>query len=1398
MGLHVGIIIDKDSENEISNCIYAGCDKGIAAWGYNIKTRNHLFYYTNNGIYVNSTTTDKTHEFYNLTCDKATGGNGIYLYAWSQDTIKIYDTLFSNLNYGIKYDSPAGTLNPDYCRFFNVTTKVSGSSSIGAHSVELTNTPYNTTTASWSDRWFLDQSKTGTNGCVNAGSRDAYTGCMSKHTTNYSNKYTDTGNLDIGYHYFIFTDATDTDEMNDHWEAPGANNAGDPDDDPDLDMLTNLEEYENGTNPHDHDTDGDGLVDGWEVHYGLNVFEDDGSDDPDEDNWTNLQEQAANTNPFNADTNANQIPDPSDPDPNGDALSLLGFYPPIGQVTPTAVSDPHIWVYGVTDKDLLRTRVCVNYEEEARVPAKVSFNSFKVDVPLDTGLNELRATIWDCSGIETVDHKIATRKALVLYEPDVTVTWENIVPKDYSIFDNRPTSASGHVSVEANQQSGKQVEILGVEIYLNNVIILCDDPPSNPVTNMDFSTAGTQPQLVNGVNFWTFAAIIKITKDGNSFETRYLHEPITVFYHKTILSNDTDWCTPEGSWGPSDHYRIRQQRFNTGWYSSSPFSNWTDSGKHIRKKDFMLFEPEDLENDIPPELAGEWTYTDSTYMPLSDNFYSSTDFDCRLYDSSWNLLERNYFLGNTSLIFKTQPVPYEISNPEYIIRISNLEFAPPYEWWAWYAPDPKIYSIQGYPIKSIGINRYVRASGINSNHDYPLTSASPSLYYIDVWPPNGIEEELGTYFCFNLDSVEVFYVYINDIYYQETAIKNSLPAGAAAQLSAKISPPLGEGEHLEWQLITPNAPATLSSDGYLAVKPANDQLWASQNIWTIEIKAAYKWPTSVNCAEVISDTKTITLSKNAIQVFAFIDKDLWIGEEAPVYAVLYDSTNGLVLSAERYSIAWQSEDDPTGQNPPSDDPDEAPEIPSSLFGIRHCLSYPDVSWLYTGAIETEHIGLAWVRAVIHDSQTSNNYASPWQLVSISGVDIDIAGADDSDQGFAGVNDDDDNRSATSDLSENSVSGEDNLVEIILRKPLNVEYAPEMTLTISQGSTRIKVWRQATKGTQITFNGTDNKFSFSALPISLYVEGIGVSSALWDSVLTFTSSDSRGGSDEVKFTVIDADITKPAGSLDAASNPSASWLTPSSSSCYHFDFQGVTSDSPGKYDLNIEGQILPSDIGLAFDWTLDPAVGTLTNITTATPTHAAPANLGEGILTLRIKYNGNLTGVKDEKKVKIYQDHLDRDHATFPLGNDCGQKSTPDLHPWSFRNFNVNINMPWRWNCHGSTNHACEGSGIGSSGDVSETIKGWEHTRYEHPINWNNVVAELDRGDVIAFYDGLFIQHSHTCIGGSSMFGANNEAISGEETWIWDECTSEDWWNTAGFNNPPLPDCTHLIIYNRPE
>lgn len=60
----------------------------------------------------------------------------------------------------------------------------------------------------------------------------------------------------------------DGDTLPDNWEVShfGTSTAGEADD-PDHDGLTNLQEFDRGTNPMNPDTDGDGVNDGLEVHY---------------------------------------------------------------------------------------------------------------------------------------------------------------------------------------------------------------------------------------------------------------------------------------------------------------------------------------------------------------------------------------------------------------------------------------------------------------------------------------------------------------------------------------------------------------------------------------------------------------------------------------------------------------------------------------------------------------------------------------------------------------------------------------------------------------------------------------------------------------------------------------------------------------------------------------------------------------------------------------------------------------------------------------------------------------------------------------------------------------------------------------------------------------------------
>lgn len=131
------------------------------------------------------------------------------------------------------------------------------------------------------------------------------------------------------------TPDTDGDGMYDRWERVNGLNAKDPSDaglDPDLDGVTNLNEFLMGTDPQGGDSDGDGLTDGlelsigtstsnpdtdmdglpdgWEYYNQLNPLDiTDAANDPDFDTLTNLHEFTLGTSPINDDSDGDALLD---------------------------------------------------------------------------------------------------------------------------------------------------------------------------------------------------------------------------------------------------------------------------------------------------------------------------------------------------------------------------------------------------------------------------------------------------------------------------------------------------------------------------------------------------------------------------------------------------------------------------------------------------------------------------------------------------------------------------------------------------------------------------------------------------------------------------------------------------------------------------------------------------------------------------------------------------------------------------------------------------------------------------------------------------------------------------------------------------------------------------------
>jgi alpha-tubulin suppressor-like RCC1 family protein len=176
---------------------------------------------------------------------------------------------------------------------------------------------------------------------------------------------------------------TDGDSLPDAWEREHFGDLSQtPGGDPDGDGLTNLGEYNAGSDPNHPDSDGDGLLDGYEVHTsltdpanpdtdgdgmpdgwelanGLNPLLDDALGDPDFDGLVNREEYLFGTNPFNPDSNGNGFldgwefadfdgdglrngldPDPYNPDTDGDGFLDGADFDPLNPAVKLPPPDP--------------------------------------------------------------------------------------------------------------------------------------------------------------------------------------------------------------------------------------------------------------------------------------------------------------------------------------------------------------------------------------------------------------------------------------------------------------------------------------------------------------------------------------------------------------------------------------------------------------------------------------------------------------------------------------------------------------------------------------------------------------------------------------------------------------------------------------------------------------------------------------------------------------------------------------------------------------------------------------------------------------------------------------------------------------------------------------------------
>ena len=195
---------------------------------------------------------------------------------------------------------------------------------------------------------------------------------------------------------------SDNDGMPDSWENTYTLNPNDPADaghDPDQDGLTNLREYQLGTNPRDPDTDHDGLPDGWEVANRLDPLNAaDAGQDLDGDGLTNLQEYQHGTNPYHPDTDGDGVNDGTEVAQGQDPLNPQFFTVALDPSARTVTVGETVRVQ-ITVQNRFRQADTFTVSVSGLNPAWVGLSRTSLRlIPGESGVVDLQVTIpADCA-----------------------------------------------------------------------------------------------------------------------------------------------------------------------------------------------------------------------------------------------------------------------------------------------------------------------------------------------------------------------------------------------------------------------------------------------------------------------------------------------------------------------------------------------------------------------------------------------------------------------------------------------------------------------------------------------------------------------------------------------------------------------------------------------------------------------------------------------------------------------------------------------------------------------------------------------------------------------------------------------------------------------------------------
>ncbi len=238
--------------------------------------------------------------------------------------------------------------------------------------------------------------------------------------------------------------------------------------------------------PITRDTDGDGILDGFEVRHGLNEWFDDAALDTDGDGATHLDEFTAGTDPNLADTDGDGVDDPDDPAP----LERWSH-------APAAVAPRRIW--GVPGEPILLDgsgsgdpqgqALTYDWQLEAApsTSALVDVNSATSAIasltPDVAGTYVARLTVSDGSGLDSVEVTVRINDAVIV--PDDAATIQEAIEQ---------STASKGVAVRPGRYEGAlatDIEDLTLFGLGDPSEVLIDGNGSGPVL-----TVGNSKELV--------------------------------------------------------------------------------------------------------------------------------------------------------------------------------------------------------------------------------------------------------------------------------------------------------------------------------------------------------------------------------------------------------------------------------------------------------------------------------------------------------------------------------------------------------------------------------------------------------------------------------------------------------------------------------------------------------------------------------------------------------------------------------------------------------------------------------------------------------------------------------------------------------------------------------------